>query len=96
MQLIWTRPAVDTSSPLPSEAFLGRYQEMLRALGAWLDARGYRLIRVSSADHALVVEVEVGQPGDDLSREVFRLDDVALERLLEAARTDRNRFLRAG
>lgn len=96
MQLVWSvpTPRPDTKpDPLP---MLGTYQETLRALGAWLDARGYRLIRVSSAENGLTVEVEIGQAGDDLSREIFRLEFDALERLTMAARSDRNRFLRVG
>jgi hypothetical protein len=96
MQLVWSQPTFTDVTATRHEAFLGRYQDMLRSLGAWVDARGYRLVRLSSSDQAWVVEVEVGQPGDDLSREVFRLDDDALERLLQAARTDRDRFQRAG
>jgi hypothetical protein len=69
---------------------------MLRALGAWLDARGYRLTRVSVNESNLIVEVETGQADDDLSTEIFRLEFDALERLMTAARSDRDRFLRAG
>jgi hypothetical protein len=69
---------------------------MLRALGAWLDARGYRLTRMSANETSLIVEVETGQADDDLSTEIFRLEFEALERLMSAARSDRDRFLRVG
>jgi hypothetical protein len=96
MQLVWSLPSpLDTASPDP-QPMVGNYQEMLRSLGAWLDARGYRLIRVSAAENGLIVEVETGQAGDDLSREIFRLEFDALQRLVLAARSDRDRFDRVG
>ena len=92
MQLVWSLPSPDSTDAPAFQDFAGRQQEMLRAVGAWLDARSYRLARLSSAGNGLMVEVETGQPDDDLSREVFRLEIDALERLMQAARADRDRF----
>ena len=96
MQLVWSLPTLDAASLRRPQPLAGRYQEMLRALGAWLDARGYCLTRMSANESSLIVEVETGQAGDDLSTEIFRLEFEALERLMSAARSDRDRFLRAG
>jgi hypothetical protein len=95
MQIVWSAPE-RAEAKTDHQPFNGRYQDILRSVGAWLDARSYRLARLSEADGCLVIEVETGVPGDDLSREVLRLDGEALERLTLAARTDRNRFLQAG
>jgi hypothetical protein len=51
---------------------------------------------LSESDGSILIEVETGVPGDDLSREIIRLDKDALDRLTNAARNDRNRFLQAG
>lgn len=92
MQIVWSAPdRADSRSE--HQPFQGRYQDILRSVGAWLDARSYRLARLSEADGALVIEVETGVPGDDLSREVLRLDLEAVDRLTNAARNDRNRFM---
>lgn len=96
MQLVWSLPSSRSTTAPDPQPIVGNYQEMLRSLGAWLDARGYRLIRLSAAGNGLVVEVETGQAGDDLSREIFRLEFQALERLMHAARSDRDRFDRVG
>ncbi len=95
MQLVWTAPD-SAASPSGHQPFNGQYQDLLRAVGAWLDARGYRLTRLSESDGSFLIEVEIGVAGDDLSREVLRLDHEALNRLTSAARNDRNRFLQAG
>ena len=95
MQIVWSQ---HMPSPSDDEAppFNGRYQDLLRSVGAWLDARGYQLARLSESGPSLVIEVEAGVQGDDHSREVLRLDLDALDRLALAARNDRNRFLQAG
>ena len=72
--------------------FQGQYQEVLRSVGAWLDARGYNLSRISASGDSFVIEVQSGTPGDDPVHEVLRLDVEALSRLADAARNDRNRF----
>jgi hypothetical protein len=92
MQLVRTLPSPDQPSLSPTLAFVGQYQEMLRAVGAWLDARGFRLTGMSGSGDALLIEVETGPPGDGSHREAFRLDYSAIERLVRAAQLDRNRF----
>jgi hypothetical protein len=95
MQLVWTTP--DSAAPKSDhQPFHGQYQDILRSVGAWLDARGYRLTKLSESDGSFLIEVEVGVQGDDLSREILRLDHEALQRLTGAARNDRNRFQQAG
>jgi hypothetical protein len=71
---------------------MGCYQDMLRSVGAWLDARGYRLSHLYASRSNMVIEAEVGEAGDDLSREVIRLEYDELVRLMQAARADRDRF----
>lgn len=96
MHIVWSLPSRRSTEPPDPQPMVGNYQEMLRSLGAWLDARGLRLIRLSAAENGLIVEVETGQFGDDLSREIFRLEFDALQRLMVAARSDRDRFDRVG
>lgn len=94
MKLVWSAPnsvaTVETAHPAAS--LMGCYQDMLRSVGAWLDARGFRLVRLSSSGSSLVVEAETGDPHDGFSREIIRLDTDALARLMQAARADRDRF----
>ena len=95
MKIIWAQ--IDSAKSDPNnQPFHGRYQDILRSVGAWLDARGFRLTRLSESDGSLVVEVEIGVRGDDLSREVLRLDAESIERLTSAARDDRDRFAAFG
>jgi hypothetical protein len=95
MKIIWTQ--VDSSrSDSDIQPFHGKYQDILRSVGAWLDARGFRLTKLSESGGSLVIEVEIGVMGDDLSREVIRLDPESLERLMVAARNDRDRFAAFG
>ena len=91
MKIVWT------SGELPGGdnggyVFQGQYQEILRSVGAWLDARNYNLSRISESGDSLVIEVQTGAVGDDLNREVLRLDIEALNRLASASRNDRDRF----
>ena len=95
MQIVWSQNSPSQSGD-ENQPFNGRYQDLLRSVGAWIDARGYRLARLSESGDSLVIEVEAGVSGDDQSREVLRLDMDALDRLSVAARNDRNRFLQAG
>lgn len=76
--------------------FQGQYQDVLRSVGAWLDARGYALSGISESGDYLVIEVQTGPAGDNREREVLRLDLDALGRLAHAGRNDRNRFAVAG
>lgn len=95
MQIVWTAPD-RAEKQTDNQPFHGRYQDILRSVGAWLDARSYRLTKLTESDGSFLIEVETGVVGDDLSREVLRLDIEALDRLTLAARNDRNRFLQAG
>lgn len=95
MKLVWSQ--VDSArTESNARPFTGDYQEILRSVGAWLDARGFRLTKLAEVDGSLVVEVEIGVRGDDLSREVIRLDRESLNRLTTAARNDRDRFAAFG
>lgn len=76
--------------------FQGQYQDVLRSVGAWLDARGCTLINLGESGDQLVIEVRTGQPGGDVGLEVLRLDRTALDRLTHAGRNDRNRFAATG
>jgi len=95
MKIVWTSGeslAGNEGGPV----FQGQYQEILRSVGAWLDARSYNLARISESGNSLVIEVKTDSPGDDPNREVLRLDAEALSRLAHAARNDRNRFAPTG
>ncbi|HEY7034169.1 MAG TPA: hypothetical protein VH482_22715 [Thermomicrobiales bacterium] len=74
-----TRPA-----PVPFT-----YQDTLRAVGAWLDVRGYREVRIVEADGALVVEAATGTVTTPAATEVLRFDAERMLRLREAALCDR-------
>ena len=95
MKIVWT-----SGESLCGEeggfVFQGQYQEILRSVGAWLDARSYNLASISEAGNSLVIEVQTGVPGNDQNREVLRLDIDALNRLATASRNDRDRFSPAG
>ena len=95
MKIVWT-----SGGPLDGDegrfVFQGQYQEILRSVGAWLDARSYNLARISESGNSLVIEVQTGAAGDELNREVLRLDIKALNRLATAARNDRDRFATTG
>ncbi|HKG26362.1 MAG TPA: hypothetical protein VKB09_11980, partial [Thermomicrobiales bacterium] len=60
------------------------YQDGLRAVGAWLDVRGYREIRITEEDDALVVEAATGPLCRSSPVEVFRFDAERMMRLREA------------
>lgn len=67
----------------------GGYQEALRAVGAWLDVRGYGNVRIVEEDGALVIEASVKSD----SVEVIRLDRDRIDRLCSAAKNDRGSAL---
>ena len=90
MSLVWSNsgePGVENGG-----VFQGQYQDVLRSLGAWLDARGYALVQLSESGSSFQIEVETGVARGDPEREVLRLDRDALNRLTDASRNDRNRF----
>jgi hypothetical protein len=94
MRVVWTNGGKPGDED--GRVFQGQYQDVLRSLGAWLDARGYGLVQLSESAGSLEVEVETGAAGDDPGREVLRLDRDALNRLANAGRNDRNRFAAIG
>lgn len=62
------------------------YQDLLRALGYFLDERGYRNVRVMEHEEGLMVQatpVVDGRPS--LTYETFLLTDAAIQRMLQAA-----------
>ena len=65
------------------------YQDSLRAVGAWLDIRGYREVRIFEDADALVVEAACGKSEAAAAKEVFRLDSERIQRLRLAALSDR-------
>jgi hypothetical protein len=66
----------------------GRYQESLRAIGAWLDIRGFREVRIIEADGELLIEA-AGPEGEAAVTERIHLDAASIGRLCQAARNDR-------
>ena len=66
----------------------GRYQESLRAIGAWLDIRGCRDVRITESAGDLVI-VASGGDGEPTAIERIRLDSDGIGRLCRAARNDR-------
>jgi len=77
-----------TPRPDPSRPEHLNNQETLRAIGAWLDIRGYTLVAIRRDADALLVEANLP---DEESTEVLRFDREALARLAFASRGDRNR-----
>jgi hypothetical protein len=65
------------------------YQDGLRAVGAWLDVRGYREIRIVERDGTLVVEAAPATSGQAVQVEVLRFDADRIARLRRAALSDR-------
>jgi hypothetical protein len=65
------------------------YQDGLRAVGAWLDVRGYREIRIVEHNGALVVEAAPGTTSQSTPVEVLRFDADHMARLRRAALNDR-------
>jgi hypothetical protein len=64
----------------------GGYQETLRVIGAWLDARGVSQVRIEERSGALTIEAMAGATP---RRETVRLDHERIERLRAAALADR-------
>lgn len=72
-----------------SEPRLFSYQDSLRAVGAWLDVRGYREIRIVESDGELIIEAKAGKNPCVASAEVFKFDQAGVLRLRQAALNDR-------
>jgi hypothetical protein len=64
------------------------YQDCLRAVGAWLDVRGYREIRIVEDRGTLVVEA-APDAANQAAVEVLRFDADHMARLRKAALNDR-------
>jgi len=78
-----TNAAIDATGELR-----GRYQETLRAIGAWLDISGFCDVRISEAAGELVIEA-IGSDGEPAAIERIRLDSDGIGRLCRAVRNDR-------
>jgi hypothetical protein len=65
------------------------YQDSLRAVGAWLDVRGYREVRIIEDGGTLVVEASSGTAKVPTPIEVLRFDSERIRRLRNAALNDR-------
>lgn len=65
------------------------YQDSLRAVGAWLDVRGYCDVRIVECDGELVIEAKPGKDPGAMTAEVLRFDHAGVLRLRQAALSDR-------
>jgi hypothetical protein len=77
------------SQPVPSEAHL-TYQEILRSIGAWIDVRGYREVRIEGDADGLAIEGVLDQGGAGDERERLVLDTEQLLRFCDASRLNRS------
>lgn len=75
-----------------SIALKGSYQEALRAVGAWLDIRGYHDVRIVEDAGTLVVEAKTNR-GPISETDRIQLDRHRIERLCQAAKNDRGSAL---
>jgi hypothetical protein len=71
----------------------GTYQEALRAVGAWLDVRGYGEIRIVEDGGVIVVEAVPTGSATAPAPETIRLERADIRRLCQAARQDRGSAL---
>lgn len=74
-------------------AFRGSYQEALRAIGAWMDVRGFQNVSIIENNGELLIEASPSSLVSSRSPEQFRLDGDSIERLCHAARKDRGSAL---
>lgn len=65
------------------------YQDILRAIGAWLDVRGHQEVRIAVDRGTIVIEVVNGQQTAN-TVETLRLDHERIHRLRAAALRDRD------
>ncbi len=82
------RLVAPTPRPDPSRPEHLTHQEALRAIGAWLDIRGYTLVAIRRDGGDLVVEATLP---DAESADTLRFDRESLARLADASRGDRYR-----
>ena len=77
------------SRPVPSEDQL-TYQEILRSIGAWIDVRGYREVRIEGDADGLAIEGVLDQVDAGDERERLVLDTEQLHRFCDASRLNRS------
>jgi hypothetical protein len=77
------------SQPDPDEIHL-TYQEILRSIGAWIDVRGYREVRIEGDADGLAIEGVLDHAGPDDERERLVLDTEQLLRFCDASRQNRS------
>ena len=77
------------SQPVPNSDQL-TYQEILRSIGAWIDVRGYREVRIEGAADGLAIEGVLDQVDVGDERERLVLDGEQLLRFCEASRQNRS------
>lgn|GEM_PF-762390 len=65
------------------------YQDSLRAIGAWLDIRGYSDVRIVESDGELVIEARPGERNRPNMMEIVHFDSASVLRLRQAALSDR-------
>jgi hypothetical protein len=77
------------SQPIPAPVPL-TYQEILRSIGAWIDVRGYREVRIEGDADGLTIEGVLDQAGAGDEREQLLLDGEQLHRFCQASRLNRS------
>jgi hypothetical protein len=65
-------------------------QEILRAIGAWIDLRGYREFRIQGGAERMTIEGVPGAAAGAGEREQLTLEGEGLQRFCEAARLNRS------
>jgi hypothetical protein len=66
------------------------YQEILRSIGAWIDMRGYREVRIEGDADGLAIEGMLDQVDAGDERERLVLDTEQLLRFCDASRLNRS------
>jgi hypothetical protein len=66
------------------------YQEILRSVGAWIDVRGYREVRIEGDAGGLTIEGVLEQEDAGDERERLLLDSEQLQRFCDASRLNRS------
>jgi hypothetical protein len=66
------------------------YQEILRSIGAWIDVRGYREVRIEGDAGSLTIEGLLEQENAGDERERLLLDSEQLQRFCDASRLNRS------
>lgn len=75
---------------MPTDSTTGlTYQERLRAIGAWLDVRGLRDVRIIEEAGTLRIEAAGSPAGELTALDAMTFDRPQLDRLCAAAKRDR-------